>query len=57
MMKDGKALPPLIAALDDEYASVRVVAAVSLERITGKGYGDDKDKWHEWWQKIQNIPR
>ena len=53
-MKDSRAIEPLITAMSDEYASVRVVASGSLERITGKSYGDDKERWQQWWNQIKN---
>ncbi len=46
------AIPPLIAALDHPSLRVQNVAARSLERLTGKKYGTNQDKWNQWW--LQN---
>jgi HEAT repeat protein len=49
--KDTKAIEPLIAALKDKGETVSGIAAKSLQEITGKDFGQDHDKWKEWWEK------
>jgi hypothetical protein len=40
----------LIVSLRDENRDVRVWAAISLTRITGKDFGESPQKWEEWWK-------
>jgi HEAT repeat protein len=46
--KDARAVEPLIEALQDEDAQVRDRAAEALQKITGKDFGKDADKWRQW---------
>lgn len=50
-IKDRRAVEPLIDALRDEIKDVRKKAAVALQEITGKDFGQEPDKWREWWEK------
>jgi hypothetical protein len=44
-----RAIPVLIAALDDGSGDVRWFAAWSLRNITGEEFGPDHDVWADWW--------
>lgn len=46
--KDARAVEPLIEALKDEDAAVGDRAAEALQKITGKDFGKDADKWRQW---------
>ena len=48
-------IPPLIAALDHPSLKVRNATARSLEKLTGKKYGTNQEKWNQWW--LQNRLR
>jgi len=50
-IRDPRVVEPLIAALKDENGNVRRNAAEALGKITGKEFGEDPDRWHEWWEK------
>ena len=50
-IKDPRAVEPLIAALKDQNPVVQQETAGALEKITGKDFGQDHDKWLDWWQK------
>lgn len=54
-IKDPRAVEPLIAALKDQDPAVQQDAAGALEKITGKDFGQDHDKWHGWWQKNKST--
>ena len=55
-VKDPKSVEPLIAILKDKEETIREVAAKALEKITGKDFGQDYDKWQKWWvQNKENI--
>jgi len=45
---DRQAVEPLIGALNDEKDIVRMVAADSLSKITGKDFGRDAAAWQQW---------
>jgi HEAT repeat protein len=54
--KDLKAVEPLIAILKDDEETFREIAAKALEKITGKDFGQDPEKWQKWWkQNKENI--
>lgn len=44
------AVPGLIEALSDREREIRQRARGALTRIAEKDYGDDPQKWLEWWQ-------
>lgn len=46
--KDARAVEPLIEALQDDDAQVVDRAAEALQKITGKDFGKDADKWRQW---------
>jgi HEAT repeat protein len=50
-LNDPRAIPSLIQALGDRDARVRSYAARLLTKTTGEPFGDDADKWREWWEK------
>ncbi len=50
-IRDPRVVEPLIAALKDESRDVRSRAAEALRKITGKDFGKDSDRWHEWWEE------
>ncbi len=50
-MRDPRVVEPLIAALKDESREVGSRAAEALKKISGKDFGKDPDRWHEWWEE------
>lgn len=48
---DLKAMPTLIDLVDHFNWNVRVYAKVSLAELTGVYFGNDKDKWREWYKQ------
>jgi hypothetical protein len=55
-MKEPRAVEPLIAILKDNEETFREIAAKALEKITGKDFGQDPEKWQKWWkQNKENI--
>jgi HEAT repeat protein len=49
--KDPRAIEPLIASLKDEDSDVRHNAARALKKVTGQDFGQDPEKWQEWWEE------
>jgi len=52
LLKDPRAVEPLIATLkveDDDYVRFSVIDA--LDKITGKKFGKDHEKWQKWWEE------
>jgi len=45
-----EAVPALIHALGDRNI-VRDPAAAALKKITGQDFGDDANRWQEWWEE------
>ena len=50
-MRDWTAVKPLIVVLENENERVRRKAAEALKKITGQGFGEDSEKWQEWWEE------
>ena len=50
-IKDYRAVEPLISVLDDESENIRIAAASALEQIVGENFGQEKEKWDEWWMQ------
>lgn len=50
-LKDVRAVELLISALRDEDSPVRFNAAWALEEITGQNFGQNSERWQEWWEK------
>jgi HEAT repeat protein len=48
------AVAPLIEMLKDKDIIIRFNAAKTLEKITGRDFGIDAEKWTEWWQASKN---
>ncbi len=48
-----EAVPALIQALQDEDEDLRVAAAMALVAITGQDFGDEADRWQQWWGEQQ----
>ncbi|MDP2949743.1 MAG: HEAT repeat domain-containing protein [Chloroflexota bacterium] len=46
-----EAVPALIQALEDEDLPVGHPAAEALEAITGQDFGEDADRWRQWWEE------
>jgi HEAT repeat protein len=44
-------VPALIEALGDEHGGTRSSAARALQDITGQDFGEDADRWHQWWEQ------
>jgi HEAT repeat protein len=52
-----RAIKTLISALDDPDVKIRESALLSLEKITGQNFGDDKDMWRKWLKENeQTVP-
>jgi HEAT repeat protein len=50
-LKDPGALGTLVKLLNDEPSEhLRKLAAQSLRQITGLDYGNDPEKWRQWWE-------
>ena len=45
------AVEPLITALKDKDPSVRWEAAEALGEITEQNFGEDQEKWQQWWDE------
>ncbi len=41
----------LLVLLDDPAQQVREAVVEALFTLTGKNYGPNKEKWHQWWQQ------
>lgn len=48
-IQDRQAVPTLIDLLEDQDEQVRHRAAVALTNLTGQSFGEDREKWLEWW--------
>lgn len=48
---DKSAVAPLMAALKDENEYVGAYAAQALKKITSQNFGQNYDKWLDWWEK------
>jgi len=46
-----RAVDSLITSLKDESSTVRNNASEALKKITEKDFGEDYDKWLQWWQE------
>ena len=56
----SRAIDPLIAVLkDDEHPYVRESAVGALEKTTGRDFGEDPEKWQQWWKDTKDtfVPR
>ena len=51
---DARAVDSLIAILQDEHFQVRHRAAVALGKITEQDFGEDQEKWQQWWDENKN---
>jgi HEAT repeat protein len=50
-LKDSRAVESLISNLRDKDKIVRLNSAEALVKITKKDFGEDQNKWKEWWEK------
>jgi HEAT repeat protein len=50
-LKDPRAVEPLIEALKDKHGHVKERAEEALQKITGKDFGKDPEKWQKWWKE------
>jgi HEAT repeat protein len=54
-LKDSSAIGPLIATINHEHvpisSEVNSEVANSLNEITGKDFGENKQNWKEWWDQ------
>lgn len=48
--QDG-VIPALMQALEDEDELVRQSAAIWLNNITGQDFGEDAQRWQDWWDE------
>lgn len=46
-----EAVPALIQALGDEGSGGRLPTALALEAITGQDFGEDAERWQQWWEE------
>jgi hypothetical protein len=51
-----EAIPALIQALGDDSSTVRGDAAEALMAITGQDFGEDAERWRQWWEEHQLGP-
>ncbi|MDD5017206.1 MAG: HEAT repeat domain-containing protein [Eubacteriales bacterium] len=49
ILHDLDAVPLLIPGLQDPDQMVRLRATEALTWITGQDFGEDEEKWNEWW--------
>ncbi len=56
-IRDSRAVEPLIAALKDKDSYIRKQAAEALSNITGKDFGQDIEKWQEWWEEEGKLEK
>ncbi len=55
---DKSAVDALVQLLDDENATVRSAALKALEGLTNiSAFGNDADRWKQWWARNKNKPR
>ncbi|MFH0887845.1 MAG: HEAT repeat domain-containing protein [Planctomycetota bacterium] len=52
-INDTATIPALIEALRDDDEKVRTCAARALRNLTPCAFGEDYEKWKEWWEKEQ----
>ncbi len=52
-----EAVSPLIQLLTDQNQSVRAAASAALTALAAADFGDDPDKWIQWWAAHQNESR
>jgi len=53
---DKSAVKPLIAAMKDEDGSFRQEAGEALRKLTNQDFGEDYEKWQEWWEANKKKP-
>jgi len=53
---DESAIPALIPLVDHYNKNTRLWAQASLARLTGEGFGDDKQAWATWWNESGKGP-
>ncbi len=51
ILKDLDSVDLLIQGLRDKDRMVRLRATESLSWITGQDFGEDEEKWNEWWAR------
>jgi hypothetical protein len=50
--RDATATPYLIKGLRHKFASgLYHDIGVELQGLTGQNFGEDFEKWHQWWQQ------
>lgn len=54
-IKDPQAIEPLIKYLKNMYFFSREQARNSLKEITGCDFGQDIEKWQDWWEKSKDT--
>ena len=47
------AVEPLIALLGDSHPLVRRCAQNTLSRTSGKNFGQDQERWRQWWREYR----
>jgi peroxiredoxin len=48
-------IPVLISLVDNQNSNTRVYARVSLWKMTGIYFGDDKEKWQAWYKDPDSV--
>ena len=46
-----EAVPALIHNLEDKEYRVRLITWSALHQITGQDFGEDADRWEQWWKE------
>jgi hypothetical protein len=54
---DESAVPTLVSLVDHGNQNTRMWARASLARITGQGFGADKQAWGNWWNASGKQPQ
>ena len=55
MLKDPNSVALLIPGLRDKDPMVRLRATEALAWVTGQDFGEDEEKWNEWWAQYKPV--
>jgi hypothetical protein len=50
-MSQPETVPALIGLIDHHNKNIRTYAKVAIAEISGRFFGDSKEKWRTWWQQ------
>ena len=48
-LRDPSIVDPLIKGFDTADGALAKVLGSCLQRVTGRGYGTDAQRWRDWW--------